>query len=143
MPGDRTIEVESTQLLRTLIRSACVNDGTVASGQEVRSADALEDYFAGSGLSLERYAAAPGRVSLLARIEGRAGRRMLRPGRPRKKVQVGLFQRPASPAASGQAAASSSASSSKTVGQRMMHGPVHPGFCTRVTTWRDASSVSS
>lgn len=72
MPGDRTIEVESTQLLRTLIRNACVNDGTVASGQEVRSADALEDYFAGSGLSLERYAAAPGRVSLLARIEGRA-----------------------------------------------------------------------
>jgi len=54
---DRTMEVESTQLLRTLIRNACVNDGTVASGQEVRSADALEDYFAGSRLSLERYAA--------------------------------------------------------------------------------------
>jgi acetylornithine deacetylase/succinyl-diaminopimelate desuccinylase-like protein len=46
MTDDRTIEVESTELLRTLIRNACVNDGTAASGQEVKNVDALEDFFA-------------------------------------------------------------------------------------------------
>jgi acetylornithine deacetylase/succinyl-diaminopimelate desuccinylase-like protein len=63
-------EREATELLRILIRNACVNDGTPASGQEVRNADALEAYFAGSGLSCERYTSAPGRVSLITRIEG-------------------------------------------------------------------------
>jgi acetylornithine deacetylase/succinyl-diaminopimelate desuccinylase-like protein len=33
--------------------------------------DALEDYFAGSGLSCERYTSEPGRTSLITRIEGR------------------------------------------------------------------------
>jgi acetylornithine deacetylase/succinyl-diaminopimelate desuccinylase-like protein len=65
------LQLESTELLRTLIRNACVNTGDRASGQEVRTADALEDYLAGSGLRCERYEAAPGRVSLLTRIEGR------------------------------------------------------------------------
>lgn len=69
--SDRTIEAEATELLRTMIRNACVNDGTPASGQEVRNADALEAYFAGSGLRCERYTADPGRVSLVTRIEGR------------------------------------------------------------------------
>src|SRR5207244_13411543 len=50
--------------------SDLVNDGRVTSGQEVRNADALEDYFAGSGLVCERYVAAPGRESLITRIEG-------------------------------------------------------------------------
>jgi len=71
MADDRTVETESTGLLRTLIRNACVNDGDVASGQEARSVAALEDYFAGSGLVCERYVTAPGRESLIARIEGR------------------------------------------------------------------------
>ena len=65
------IERDATELLRTMIRNACVNDGTPVSGQEVRNADALEAYFAGSGLSCQRYTAAPGRVSLITRIEGR------------------------------------------------------------------------
>lgn len=65
------MQIESAQLLRTLIRNACVNTGDRASGQEVRTADALEDYLAGSGLDCERYEAAPGRVSLITRIEGR------------------------------------------------------------------------
>jgi acetylornithine deacetylase/succinyl-diaminopimelate desuccinylase-like protein len=65
------VAVEATELLRTLIRNACVNDGDPGSGQEVRQADALEDYFAGSGLGCERYSAGPGRVSLITRIEGR------------------------------------------------------------------------
>jgi acetylornithine deacetylase/succinyl-diaminopimelate desuccinylase-like protein len=62
---------EPTELLRTMIRNACVNDDTVASGQEIRNVAALEDYFAGSGVACERHEAAPGRASLVARIEGR------------------------------------------------------------------------
>ncbi|HJR50350.1 MAG TPA: M20/M25/M40 family metallo-hydrolase, partial [Gemmatimonadales bacterium] len=65
-----TIQAEATELLRTLIRNACVNDGTAASGQETRSVSALEDYFAGAGVACERYTSEPGRESLIARIEG-------------------------------------------------------------------------
>ena len=54
MRDDQAVEVESTELLRTLIRNACVNDGSPSSGQEAKSVDALEDFFAGSGLALER-----------------------------------------------------------------------------------------
>jgi len=71
MRDDRAVETEATELLRTMIRNACVNDGSAESGQEVRTVDALEDYFAGSGLSCERYAPEPGRTSLITRIEGR------------------------------------------------------------------------
>jgi acetylornithine deacetylase/succinyl-diaminopimelate desuccinylase-like protein len=71
MPDDRTVETEATELLRTLIRNACVNDGSPGSGHEARSVAALEDYFAGAGLSCERYEGAPGRTSLITRIEGR------------------------------------------------------------------------
>ena len=70
MTEDQSVETEATELLRTLIRNACVNDGTPASGHEERNADALEAYLAGSGLSFERYTAAPGRVSLITRIQG-------------------------------------------------------------------------
>jgi carboxypeptidase PM20D1 len=48
-----------------------VNDGTATSGQEVRSVDALEDFFAGSGVAFERHESLPGRASLVVRIEGR------------------------------------------------------------------------
>jgi acetylornithine deacetylase/succinyl-diaminopimelate desuccinylase-like protein len=65
------LTAEPTELLRTMIRNACVNDDTVGSGQEIRNVGALEDYFAGSGLTCQRYEAAPGRASLIARIEGR------------------------------------------------------------------------
>jgi acetylornithine deacetylase/succinyl-diaminopimelate desuccinylase-like protein len=47
-----------------------VNDGTAESGQEVRSADLLADYFSGSGVDIERYEPSPGRASIVARIEG-------------------------------------------------------------------------
>jgi acetylornithine deacetylase/succinyl-diaminopimelate desuccinylase-like protein len=67
---ERTIEQDATELLRTMIRNACVNDGSPASGHEDRNADALEAYFAGSGLSCQRYTAGPGRVSVITRIEG-------------------------------------------------------------------------
>jgi len=71
MRDEQAVETQATELLRTLIRNACVNDGTAASGQEARSVDALEDFFAGSGLSVERYTSEPGRMSLITRIEGR------------------------------------------------------------------------
>jgi acetylornithine deacetylase/succinyl-diaminopimelate desuccinylase-like protein len=61
---------EVTELLQQLIRNECVNDGTVESGNEVRSADLLETYLEGSGIDLERYEPAPGRTSLVGRIEG-------------------------------------------------------------------------
>jgi acetylornithine deacetylase/succinyl-diaminopimelate desuccinylase-like protein len=61
---------EVTELLQQLIRNACVNDGTESSGHEVRSADVLHSYLEGSGLDIERYEPAPGRTSLVTRIEG-------------------------------------------------------------------------
>jgi acetylornithine deacetylase/succinyl-diaminopimelate desuccinylase-like protein len=61
----------TVELLQTLIRNRCVNDGTEASGEEVRNADVLEDVIAGPGVGVERYEPTPGRVSLVARIEGR------------------------------------------------------------------------
>jgi acetylornithine deacetylase/succinyl-diaminopimelate desuccinylase-like protein len=71
MTDAAAVETQATELLRTLIRNACVNTGDVASGGEARSVDALEDFFAGSGLSCERYTSHPGRTSLITRIEGR------------------------------------------------------------------------
>jgi acetylornithine deacetylase/succinyl-diaminopimelate desuccinylase-like protein len=64
---------ETVELLQRLIRNRCVNDGTVMSGQEVRNSDTLLSYLEGSGLDVEVYqpAHAPGRASLVARIEGR------------------------------------------------------------------------
>ena len=47
MSDDQSLETEATELLRTLIRNACVNDGTPASGHEDRNCDAIEAYFAG------------------------------------------------------------------------------------------------
>jgi acetylornithine deacetylase/succinyl-diaminopimelate desuccinylase-like protein len=67
---DRDAQTETTDLLQTLIRNSCVNDGKVASGDEVRSADTLVQYLGTTGLDLERYEPQPGRTSLVARIEG-------------------------------------------------------------------------
>lgn len=63
-------EQECTELLQVLIRNACVNDGTVGSGNESRSADVLADFLEGPGVEVERFEGAPGRASLVARIEG-------------------------------------------------------------------------
>lgn len=67
-PDDPTGEV--TELLQTLIRNACVNDGTDDSGNEVRNADVIESYLEGSGLDIATFEPHPGRRSLVARIEG-------------------------------------------------------------------------
>lgn len=68
MPEDLTSS--TVELLQTLIRNGCVNDGTVSSGQEVRSADVIESFLGTTGLDIERFDAAPGRTSVVARIEG-------------------------------------------------------------------------
>jgi len=66
------LTAQTVELLQQLIRNQCVNDGTVASGQEVRTSDVLRGYLEGSGLDIEVYEpdGAPGRKSLVARIEG-------------------------------------------------------------------------
>ncbi len=66
------LTAQTVELLQQLIRNQCVNDGTVASGQEVRTTDVLRAYLEGSGLDIEVYEpdGAPGRTSLVARIEG-------------------------------------------------------------------------
>jgi len=63
---------QTVELLQQMIRNRCVNDGTVLSGQETRNSDTLRSYLEGSGLDIEVYepAHAPGRSSLVARIEG-------------------------------------------------------------------------
>jgi acetylornithine deacetylase/succinyl-diaminopimelate desuccinylase-like protein len=63
---------QTVELLQQLIRNQCVNDGTVGSGHEVRTSDVLRAYLEGTGLDLEVYEpeGAPGRTSLVARIEG-------------------------------------------------------------------------
>jgi acetylornithine deacetylase/succinyl-diaminopimelate desuccinylase-like protein len=68
LADDPTDEV--TDLLQHLIRNECVNDGHVESGSESRSADVLAQYLGTSGLDVERYEPAPGRESIVARIEG-------------------------------------------------------------------------
>jgi acetylornithine deacetylase/succinyl-diaminopimelate desuccinylase-like protein len=65
-----TIAAESVDLLSTLIRNQCVNDGTVDSGHEARSVDAIAQFLGDTGLDLERYTTRPGRENLVARIEG-------------------------------------------------------------------------
>jgi acetylornithine deacetylase/succinyl-diaminopimelate desuccinylase-like protein len=58
---------EVVELLQQLIRNQCVNDGTPESGHEHRSVDTLVEYFGRPGEVFER---APGRQSLIYRIEG-------------------------------------------------------------------------
>jgi acetylornithine deacetylase/succinyl-diaminopimelate desuccinylase-like protein len=58
---------EAVPLLQTLIRNACVNDATPLSGHEHRSVGSLLEYF---GVEGEVFEPAPGRQSLIYRIEG-------------------------------------------------------------------------
>ena len=61
---------ETVDLLQHLIRNACVNDGSVTSGHEARSAAVLVDHLGRGGYDVERFEPAPGRTSVVARIEG-------------------------------------------------------------------------
>ncbi len=60
----------TTDVLQTLIRNACVNDGTDDSGGESRSVDVLRDVLDVRGVDVQTFAARPGRDNLVARIEG-------------------------------------------------------------------------
>jgi acetylornithine deacetylase/succinyl-diaminopimelate desuccinylase-like protein len=61
---------EATELLQSLIRNHCVNDGTATSGDEIRNSELLAHYLSGAGIELERFESAPGRESLVARVDG-------------------------------------------------------------------------
>ena len=68
--AERPNNAETVELLQGMIRNRCVNDGTEASGQEVRNSDLLRNYLEPSGLAMQEYSAAPGRTSLVVRMEG-------------------------------------------------------------------------
>lgn len=61
---------ETVELLQALIRSACVNDGTVESGQETRNVAVLQQFFGDIGVDFEVVEPAPGRASLIGRLRG-------------------------------------------------------------------------
>ncbi|WP_342318790.1 M20/M25/M40 family metallo-hydrolase [Corynebacterium mayonis] len=67
---DEQLTQDAVGLLKKLIRNACVNDGTPNSGQEVRNANTLEEFFAGSGAIVRRFESHPGRVSIAFTVEG-------------------------------------------------------------------------
>ena len=66
------LEHTTIELLKQLIRNACVNDLTADSGNEVRNAQSLEDFFADAGDSVEvrRFEPHPGRVSVAFTVPG-------------------------------------------------------------------------
>ena len=68
MDAGRT--AQTTELLQAMIRNECVNDGTAESGHEFRNAALLQSYLDGVGLDIETFDAAPGRTTLVAKIEG-------------------------------------------------------------------------
>ena len=61
---------EATELLQTMIRNTCVNDGSPDSGHETRTVETLAAYLAGPGVEMQRYEPHPGRGSLVLRVEG-------------------------------------------------------------------------
>jgi acetylornithine deacetylase/succinyl-diaminopimelate desuccinylase-like protein len=67
VPDDPTAEV--TDVLQTLIRNRCVNNGVITSGEESRSVDLLAGYLSGIG-DQEVFEPQPGRQSLVVRLEG-------------------------------------------------------------------------
>ncbi len=67
---EQTLTNETVELLQTLIRNQCVNDGTPDSGHEDRSARLLRDELEGTGVDMETFELHPGRTSLIARLEG-------------------------------------------------------------------------
>jgi acetylornithine deacetylase/succinyl-diaminopimelate desuccinylase-like protein len=70
MATNDALTAEVTDLLQQLIRNQCVNDGTLASGEETRSVDLLQQYLGSTGLDTELYEPQPGRTSMVSRIEG-------------------------------------------------------------------------
>ncbi len=69
----RLFEEELLPLFQELIQNACVNDGRKESGQEVRSANSLIKYLGQSGIACRKWEPLPGRVSILAELQGNPG----------------------------------------------------------------------
>jgi acetylornithine deacetylase/succinyl-diaminopimelate desuccinylase-like protein len=67
---DAGLTNETVELLQTLIRNECVNDGQRTSGEEERNSDLLETFLEGPGVEMEHFDCLPGRRSMVARIEG-------------------------------------------------------------------------
>ena len=61
------MSTEAVDLLQTLIRNQCVNDGTDSSGHEHRSVATLQEFFGVDGETFEKV---PGRQSLFYRVKG-------------------------------------------------------------------------
>lgn len=68
--GPEDLAGTTLALLQELVRNACENDLTPDSGQEVRNAETLEAFFAGTPVTTRRIEPHPGRVSLIVTIEG-------------------------------------------------------------------------
>ena len=66
----------TVDLLRELVRAACVNDGSEGSGQEIRAVRVLQRFLAGAATAaggraeIHVFESAPGRASLVARVRG-------------------------------------------------------------------------
>ncbi len=66
-----TLYDDTLTLLQEMIRNACVNDLTPDSGQEIRSADTLERFFAGvPNVEITRYEPRPDRTSIVVTVPG-------------------------------------------------------------------------
>lgn len=61
---------EVIDLLQRLIRNRCVSEGLPSTGTESVNADLLRSHVGSSGLDVEWFEPAPGRASLVVRIEG-------------------------------------------------------------------------
>jgi acetylornithine deacetylase/succinyl-diaminopimelate desuccinylase-like protein len=61
---------DTVELLQAMIRNECVNDGTPESGEEIRTSDLLLTYLEGAGVEVQTFDSAPGRRSLVARLQG-------------------------------------------------------------------------
>lgn len=71
MHTERSDPGDSVELLRELIRQACVNDGTDASGGEIRGVQVLRRFFGETpGIEMHVIEPLPGRASLIARVRG-------------------------------------------------------------------------
>lgn len=66
----KDLTADTVELLQTLIRNECVNDGRPDSGNETRNADVLQSYVEGDGVEIERFGPSPERQSFVARIPG-------------------------------------------------------------------------
>lgn len=64
------LTTDTVELLQTLIRNECVNDGSAESGHETRNADVLQSYVEFDGVDIERWEPTPDRASFVARLPG-------------------------------------------------------------------------